>query len=71
MGSIEGTGLEGSTDTRNTSRMISIAAALAGCGFIVLAIARIVAGEPGFMSTLVIGGVISLLTIWVNLRVLY
>ena len=66
MGSIEGTGLEGSTDTRNTSRMISIAAALAGCGFIVLAIARIVAGEPGFMSTLVIGGVISLLTIWVN-----
>ena len=66
MGSIEGTGLEGGTDTRNTSRMISIAAALAGCGFIVLAIARIVAGEPGFISTLVIGGVISLLTIWVN-----
>ena len=48
MGSIEGTGLEGSTDTRNTSRMISIAAALAGKGLDPLLIVAIVMTVIGF-----------------------
>lgn len=66
MDSREGTELKGGTDTRNTSRIISIAAVLAACGFIVLAIARIVAGTPGFAPVLGVGGAVSLLTIWLN-----
>jgi PAS domain S-box-containing protein len=66
MDSSEGTELQSSTETRNTSRIVNIAGVVAASGFIVLAIARIVAGEVGFAPLLAIGGVISLLTIWVN-----
>jgi hypothetical protein len=66
MDSSEVTELRSSTETRNTSRIVSIAGVVAASGFIVLAIARIVAGQVGFAPLLVIGAVISLLTIWVN-----
>ena len=66
MDSSEGTELQSSTDTRNIFRIINIAGVLAACGFIVLAIARIAAGDQGYAPLLVVGGVISLLTIWVN-----
>jgi PAS domain S-box-containing protein len=62
----EGKELQSNTDIRNTSRIISIASVLAASGFIVVAIARIVVGDVGFAPLLAIGGVISLLTIWVN-----
>jgi PAS domain S-box-containing protein len=62
----EGTELLSGTDTRGTSRIITIAAALAGCGFIALALARIISGDAGFAPLLVVGGLISVLTVWVN-----
>ena len=48
------------------SGIIRIAAVLAACGFIGLAIVRIAAHDPGFAPALVIGGAVSLLTIWIN-----
>jgi PAS domain S-box-containing protein len=66
MDSSEGTELQSSTDTRNIFGIVNIAGVLAASGFIVLAIARIAAGAPGGAPLLIIGGVISLLTIWVN-----
>jgi PAS domain S-box-containing protein len=66
MDSSEGTKEQGNTDTRNTSRIIRIAAVLASCGFIGLAIARIASSDLGFAPALGIAGVLSLLTIWIN-----
>ena len=66
MDSSEGIELLSSTESRNRSRIITIAAALTACGFIVLALARIISGDVGFAPLLVVGGAVSILTMWVN-----
>ena len=68
MGFGVGTEVRSGNDAQNKSRIISIAAVLAACGFIVLAIARIAAGEVGSAPVLAVGGAISLLTIRLNQR---
>ena len=64
----EGTEERGNTDARDSTRVIRIAAVLASCGFIGLALARIAANDLGFAPEIGAAGVLSLLTIWINHR---
>lgn len=66
MGSGEQDGKWIHTDVQRGSGIIRIAAVLAACGFIGLALARIIARDPGFAPTLALGGALSLLAYWIN-----
>ena len=56
------------TDTQRASRIIRVAAALTACGFFGLAIARYVVKDTKYAPVLILGGVLSFLTIVVNSR---
>jgi PAS domain S-box-containing protein len=64
----EGDDFQSVTDTQRTSRIIRIAAALSACGFAGLAIARFVVRDTGYAPVLVLGGVLSLLAMFINSR---
>jgi PAS domain S-box-containing protein len=64
----DGENVRGDTDPQRTSRIIRIAAAITMCGLLLLGAVRYASGTPGFAPTLVIGGTLSLLAIWINRR---
>ncbi len=62
----DGEKIQGDTDPQRTSGIIRIAAGIGACGFLILGAVRYASGTPGFAPTLIIGGILSLLAIWIN-----
>lgn len=62
----DGERVQGETDEQRASGIIRIAAIISACGFLLLAAVRLATAKPGYAPIIGIGGIVSLVTIWIN-----
>ena len=68
MGSNERSEKQRDDEKQRTAGIIRIASSVAACGFIMVTCARIASHDLQFAPLFAVGGALSLLTIWINLR---